>query len=129
MPSDTIIGTSASSATGTTPGSGDTTFGQMKSDIAAFYGMDQDPAKVALAGRVIYDIVDELNMKQTWIFNLVTSSDITTVSNTPTYSIPSDFWKVYNARKTSDIDYMIDVIRLKTFDTIFVSQRAINGFP
>jgi len=101
----------------------------MKQDVAAFYGMDQDPAKTALAGRVIFDIIDELNMKQVWIFNLVTSDPIVTVAATSTYSLPTDFWKAYNARKTSDIDYQIDIFRQKQFDTMFVSQLNINGYP
>jgi hypothetical protein len=129
MPSGVIIVDSSSAGSGVTPAAGDTTFGQMKSDVAAFYGMDQDSAKVALAGRVIFDIIDELNMKQVWIFNMVTSAPIVTVSATSTYSLPTDFWKAYNARKTSDIDYQLDIIRQKQFDTMFVSQLNINGYP
>lgn len=129
MPSGVIIVESSSAGSGVTPSAGDTTFGQMKSDVAAFYGMDQDSAKTALAGRVIYDIIDELNMKQVWIFNLVTSPDIVTVQGTSTYTLPTDFWKTYNARKTSDIDYQLDIVRQKQFDTMFVSQNNINGYP
>ena len=129
MSSGLIVTTASSAASTVTPAAGDTTFGQMKSDIAAFYGMDQDAAKVELAGRTIKDLIDELNMKQLWVFNLVTSADMTTTNGTSTYTLPSDFWKVYNIRKTSDIDYQIDVIRQKMFDSIFISQRSINGFP
>ena len=128
MPSNVIIVSTSSSST-VVPSAGDKSFGQMKSDVAAFFGMDQDPAKVALAGRVIHDIIDELNMKQIWVFNLVTGPDTSTVGGQATYSLPTDFWKVYNAQKTSDIDYQIDAIRQSTFDTVFVSQRNINGFP
>jgi len=129
MPSGLIVTTSSSAAASVTPAAGDTTFGQMKADVAAFYGMDQDATKVELAGRAIKDIIDELNMKQIWIFNLVTSADMTTTNGTSSYTLPSDFWKVYNIRKTSDIDYPIDVIRQKMFDSVFISQRSINGFP
>ena len=114
---------------GVTPAQGDTTFGVMKSDIAAYFGMDRDPSKVELAGRFIRDVIDQLNLKQTWDFNLVTSSPITTSQGTSTYSIPSDFWKVYNARKSNDVDFQLDVMRQKSFDSVFLSQRLITGQP
>lgn len=111
------------------PVGGTKTFGQMKLDIAAHVGMDQDPAKVALAGRHVLGTIDDLNRKQVYVFNIVESSPIVTVAGQSTYSIPADFWKTYNARKTSDIDYAITTVRQWEFDDLFVSQANISGFP
>jgi len=114
------------------PGGGDYTFGRMKSDVAAAFGMDGDIDKEAMVGRFIQGAMDDLNRRQVWTFNIVTSPDIPTIAGESTYSLVTvapDFWKTYNARKTSDIDYQISTVRQKAFDTIFVSQKNITGFP
>jgi len=124
-----VIASPSASVAATFPGSGDETFGQLKSDVAAFYGMEDDPAKLSLAGRMMSRIMDELNMKQNWIFNLITSPNIPTIGGVDTYAVPSDFWKVYNVRKTDNIDYQLTVLRQKGHDTLFQSQNNISGFP
>lgn len=112
-----------------TPGRGDVTYRQLKRDLCTMFGYGRDPAKLEQAGVFIRDVIDRLNRLQVWNFNLVTSSPITITAGVSTYSIPSDFWRIYNARKTDDVDYPFDVLRQKTFDTIFLSQRVINGQP
>lgn len=114
---------------GPTPSAGDQTFGSMKADVAAIVGMHLNPKKLSLAGQFIRDCIDDLNRKQVWGFNLITSSPITTSNGVASYAIPSNFWKLYNTRKTNDTDYQFTTMRLKNFDTIFVSQRNIQGNP
>jgi hypothetical protein len=115
----------------TTPvtGGGTITFGQMKNDICSYFGMDKDPDKVAMAGRAIQFAVDELNRKQQWMFNLIESSAITTVSGQKTIPLPTDFWKIYNARKADSIDYTLNSIRQADFDRLFQGQVNITGMP
>ena len=78
-----MSGTIVVPASGATfPGSGTQTFAQIKSDIARLAGLLDDPGMEQLAGRFLNDIIDDLNRRQVWIFNLVTSPDITTASGT-----------------------------------------------
>lgn len=128
MAQNNIVVPSAVS-TSTFPSSGVTTFGKMKSNIATILGVDGDARLEEQAGNFIRDIIDELNIKQVWRFNLVTSSPITTVAGQSDYDMPADFWKIYNARKTDGIDYMLTTLQQYDFDMLFVSQRNINGFP
>ncbi len=118
-----------SGSSGVFDASGDFTFGQMKNDVCAYYGLDQDPPKVELAGRAIRGIIDELNMRQVWIFNLVESANIPTVAGVKTIALPSDFWKTYNARKTDAIDYTLSPLRREEFDISFQAQTGISGYP
>lgn len=125
-----MSGTIVVPASGATfPGSGTQTFAQIKSDIARLAGLLDDPGMEQLAGRFLNDIIDDLNRRQVWIFNLVTSPDITTVSGTQTYAIPADWFRIYNSRRTDSLDYQLSVLGQKTFDTLFQSQRSINGIP
>lgn len=107
---------------------GDSTFGQMKRDIAEIFGYDGDPKKVALAGRLMWDVVDDLNRKALYDFNIV-STTISTTGGVATYAIPADWWKMYNARRTNDADFQLTTLRRKMFDTIFIAQRTIVGIP
>lgn len=111
------------------PSGGTKTFKQMKTDVAMNFGLDNDPARVELCGRMIHSTIDELNRKQVYVFNIVESAPIVTAAGDPTYALESEFWKVYNARKTSDIDYALTTMRQVDFDNIFVSQSNINGYP
>lgn len=115
-------------ATAPVPARGDASFGILKDDICQAFGFDGDPRKLLLAGRFLRDVIDDLNRKQLWDFNLV-STTITTAAGTPSYAIPADFWKTYNARRDQDADFQLTTLRQKTFDTIFISQRSINGIP
>lgn len=124
----TVVSTTAS-ATTVYPAGGDTTFGRLKYDVAIYYGMQRDNEMLALAGRVINDVVDDLNRKQVWMFNLVTSSTINTVQGQSTITLPTDFWKTYNARKTDSIDFTLSSIRQVDFDTRFQAQSNITGYP
>lgn len=124
-----LITSTTASGTPTFPGSGDETFGALKHDICAFYGQEDDFSKLELAGRTVRRIIDDLNRKQIWIFNLVTSSPITTVSGQPTIALPSDFWKTYNSRKTDSIDFSLGSMRQSDFDMRFQSQANITGYP
>ena len=129
MPPETII---IPSSQPPVPMGADYTFGQMRSDVAGAFGMDGDFNKEALAGRYIQGCVDDMNMRQTWDFNIVSSPEIPTVAGQKDYSLVTyapDFWKTYNVRKTSDIDYMISTLRQKVFDTMVISQKNITGFP
>jgi hypothetical protein len=101
----------------------------MKSDIAAYYGMDKDAEKVALVGRMIHDMIDDLNMRKLWRFNLIKAADITTVSGTADYAVPADLWRMYSSRKTNDIDFMISGMQQHSFDVMFQSQNQITGYP
>jgi len=124
-----LLTTSTASAAATFPGSADETFGTMKHDICAFYGMEDDPAKVELAGRIVRRVIDDLNRKQVWTFNIVTSSPISTVAAQPTIAIPGDFWKTYNSRKTDSIDYTLTGMRQYDFDVRYQNQANITGYP
>lgn len=123
-----VVSTTAS-ATAVYPAGGDRSFAQLQYDVAVFYGMQNDSSKLALAGRIMNDIIDDLNRKQVWMFNVVTSSTIQTSQGVPTVSLPSDFWKVYNSRKTDAIDFTLDAVRQTTFDTRFQAQFNITGYP
>lgn len=117
-------------SSGTTfPGSGTKTLASIKGDIATIAGVKDDPAMEALIARFLNDIIDDMNRRQVWLFNLVTSPNISTVAGTPSYSIPSDFLRIYNARKTDSLDYQLSILGQKTLDTLFQSQRDINGYP
>jgi len=111
------------------PAGGDVTFAQMKSDVAAYYGMDGDPIKEALAGRAVRDAIDDLNRKQVWNFNLVESAAIPTQATVATVALPTDFWKTYNARKSDSIDYTLTTLQQGVQDRMFQSQANITGFP
>jgi len=113
----------------TFPATGSQSFGQMKLDIAAYYGMDKDAEKVALVGRMIHDLIDDLNMRKLWRFNLIKAADITTVSGTADYAVPSDLWRIYSTRKSNDIDFLISGMQQASFDVIFQSQNQITGYP
>lgn len=121
--------TPLTSSSPTTPSTGRKTFGQMVSDVAATFGLDGDSEKEAQIGRRIHNIIDELNMKRLWQFNLIKAADITTVSGTANYSVPSDFWKAYNTRKSDGLDYTLDGISRSNKDIIFSSQNGITGYP
>lgn len=123
------VGVVGATAAPPTPSAGDIKFRRMKERVAAAFGFITDPTKVEQAGDFIREIIDDLNRLQCWNFMLVTSSPITTTQGVPSYALPSNFWKIYNARKTNDVDYQLDVLRQKTFDTIFLSQRVIQGQP
>jgi len=118
-----------SAAAATTPDAGRVDFCTLTRDIATYYGMDKDPEKEAFIGRIVHDIIDDLNTKKLWRFNLITAADITTVSGTQTYALPADFWRIYNTRKKNDIDYALTAISEHTLDLVFASQNAITGFP
>jgi hypothetical protein len=112
-----------------TPSAGDDSYGSMKRQIAAIAGRQRDPKGLDLAGSFICDRIDDLNRMQVWDFNIVTSPDITTSVGVATYAIPGDFWKIYNTRKTDVIDFQLSTMRQRTFDTMFVAQRNIQGYP
>lgn len=112
-----------------TPSAGYQAFGEMVRDIATYYGMDQDPSKEAFIGRIVNDIIDDLNTKKLWRFNLVKAADITTTPGTSLYTMPADLWRVYSMRKGDGVDYTITGLQQATFDTLFQSQSAITGFP
>lgn len=124
----TIISSTAS-AVPVYPAAGDLTFGQMANDVAIYYGMQKSGEMLALAGRAINEIIDDLNRKQVWMFNLVTSPTIPTVANVDTVALPSDFWKTYNSRKTDSIDFTLTSLRQIDFDTRYQSQSNITGYP
>jgi hypothetical protein len=113
----------------TTPDIGRVSFGTMKRDIATFYGLDKDREKEEWIGRLCHDIIDELNMKKLWRFNLITAADITTVSGTSSYTLPTDLWSLYSVRKTDDIDYNLTTMRQHTQEILFESQNSISGYP
>lgn len=113
----------------TVPSAGRVDFATLKRDIATYYGMDQDPNKEPFIGRIVNDIIDDLNMKKLWRFNLVKAADITTVAGTSNYSVPTDLWREYSIRKTNGVDYTLTALQQRTFDTLFQSQSAITGFP
>jgi hypothetical protein len=117
------------SAGTTFPGSGTKSLAQIRGDIARIAGVLDDPAMEALAARFLNDIIDDLNRRQTYLFNLVTSPDITTVPGQQDYAIPSDWIRIYNARKTDSLDYQLSILGQKSFDTLFQSQRDIAGYP
>lgn len=124
----TIVSPTASSPS-TFPASGDENFGTLKADICAFYGQQDDPEKLALAGRILRRIIDDLNRKQVWTFNIVTSSTIVTAAGTQTIPLPADFWKTYNSRKTDSIDFTLSPMRQTDFDNRYQSQANITGYP
>lgn len=123
---DITVGTSANA---TVPDAGRVTFGQIRTDIATYYGVDKDAEKEAFIGRILHDIIDDLNMKKLWRFNLIKSADITTVAGTSSYAVPADLWRMYSARKTDGIDFTLTGIQQSVFDTMFQSQGGISGFP
>lgn len=124
----TVVSSTAS-ATAVYPASGDKTFGRLKYEVAIFYGMQRDPIMLDLAGTIINDIVDDLNRKQVWMFNVVTSPTIPTVAGQDTLALPTEFWKTYNTRKTDSIDFTLSSIRQVDFDTKFQAQANITGYP
>lgn len=116
----------------TTPSGDQKTLGQMATDVATFFGLDKNPEKDAFIRRVIHSIIDDLNRKKLWGFNLITASDFSSVAGQATYSlasIASNLWRVYNLRKSSGVDYTLTGIRESLFDTLFQSQSGITGFP
>jgi len=117
------------SATATFPGSGTKTLAMLRGDIATIAGVKDDPAMEALAAKFMNDIIDDLNRRQSWLFNVVQSPDITTVPGQQEYDLPAEFLKIYNARKVDSLDYQLSVLGQKNFDTLFTSQRDISGYP
>lgn len=121
----TVVGTVAS----TTPATGNITFKTLKSDIATYFGMDKDPEKDAFIGRIVHDIIDDLNSKKLWRFNLIKAATITSTAGKPDYALPADLWQLYSVRKEDDIDYQLTTLRERQFDVLFQSQNNIDGFP
>lgn len=119
----------ASSSAGITPSTGRKTFGQVKTDVAMNFGVDQDPERVSLIGRMIHLVIDDLNRKKLWQFNLVKAADITTVANTTAYSVPADLWRLYSARKADSSDYRLVHMEEDQKDIIFQAQLNITGQP
>ena len=120
------------SSSTTFPDVGRVAFGTFVDDIATYFGLDQDPQKRAFIKRIIGDVIDDLNRKKLWQFNLVTAAAITTSPGVQTYSlsvVAPDLWRIYNSRKTDSIDYTITGVRESTLDTIFQSQLGITGYP
>ena len=114
---------------GTTPGSGTVRFQDIKSDIAQYYGLDKDPDKVAWIGRQFFDVIDDLNRKKLWRFNLIAADEFDTVNGTADYAIPSDLWGIYSVRKEDEIDFLMTGLRQHNLDVMFQSQNGITGYP
>ncbi len=108
------------------------TLGQMVTDIATMFGLQGATDKEAMIRRIIHSIIDDLNRRKLWRFNLLTAADFTSTSGDGTYdltTIAPDLWRVYSLRKTSDIDYLLTGVQQRLFDTIFQSQNSITGYP
>jgi len=116
-------------STGPTPSAGTVLFSTLKTDIATYYGLDKDPDKVGWIGRQAHDVIDDLNRKKLWRFNLIASDNITTVSGTDTYSLPSNLFKLYSVRKQDSIDFLLSGLEQRMFDILFQSQSGITGYP
>jgi hypothetical protein len=123
MPADTVA------ASGTTPGAGDRTLNQIADDIAQLFGLDGDPKKVALCKHMVWDVLDDLNRKKLWRFNLIASDTITSTAGVGTLTMPANIFKLYQTRKTSGVDYTLDTLREHTANILFTSQSGITGFP
>lgn len=113
----------------TFPGSGTKSLAQIRGDIATIAGVKDDPAMEALATKFLNDIIDDLNRRQSWLFNLITGPNITTVAGTSEYDLPADFARAYSVRKQDAIDFTLSMIGQKNFDTRFQSQAQISGLP
>lgn len=127
--SDPLVVTSTST---TYPSTGRRTFGQMKTDVAMVFGLDKDSTKEALAGRFLEDVIDDLNRKRLWKFNLYKASDFSSAAGTASYSlatIASDLWRVYSLRKSDEPDYLLTGIQQGTADMLFQSQSGLTGYP
>jgi len=116
-------------STATTPGAGDQTFGRIKNRIATYYGLDKDPDKLQWIGEVYHDILDEMNTKKLWDFNLVESDEFSTVVGQENYSVPGDLWRLYSVRKQDSTDFLLTNLRQRDFDIIFQGQLSITGLP
>jgi hypothetical protein len=124
--------TTVGTTTTTFPDGGRVQFGALKRKIATFFGLDRDSSKEAWIGELVKDVIDDLNRKKLWRFNLIEASDFSSVAGTSSYdltTIASDIWKVYNLRKSSDVDYTLTTVRQSVFDALFQSQSGITGFP
>jgi hypothetical protein len=102
-------------------------FSRMVSDIAKRFGIDGDDEEELYVQRQIELVIDELNSLKLWRFNLIESDTITGVAGQSDYNLPANLWKMYNARKTNDIDYSLSHLRQYGFDTLFQSQNSITG--
>ena len=114
------------------PDTGRRSYGAMKTAVCAYFGLDGDSTKELQAGQMIHDIIDDLNMRKLWRFNLYQASDFTSVAGTAAYNLSTVaplLWKVYSLRKSSDGDYMLTGINQGSFDILFQSQAGITGFP
>lgn len=118
-----------SSATGTFPNTGRQQFSQLRQDCLSYVGLDGDARLDALAGRFLHDIIDDLNRRKLWKFNLIQAADITTSAGTATYPVPADLWQIYSVRKADSVDYLMTSMQPRQFDIMFQSQNAITGYP
>ena len=121
--------TVTSNADSTTPKTGKITYKQMRYSILKDFGHDKDTEMDELCKLAIGEIIDRVNLKRRWKFNLIKASDITTSAGTSEYSVPSDLWGIYSTRKTDDIDFLISGLGQYTKDRIFMSQNNITGYP
>ena len=121
--------TKSLAVSGTTPAKSATIARSIVTDIAMYYGLDKDDEKLDWILRQFGDVIDDLNRRKLWQFNLIESATINTVKGTGSYSVPSDLWRIYSTRKTDDIDYTLSNLRTHTFDLIFQNQNSIQGFP
>jgi len=116
----------------TTPSGGRTTLQQMRDDICAFYGMEDDSKQEARAVRLIQDAIESLNRRKLWQFNLYQAASFNTVQGTETYSLTTlapQLWKVYSLRKSDSAGYSLTGMRQAVFDRMFPGQSGITGYP
>ncbi len=99
------------------------------SDLCSYVGLDGDNRMEALAARMSHDVIDDLNRRKLWKFNLIQAADITTSNGTSSYAVPADLWKIYSTRKSDSIDYTIPSLQPRQFDILFQSQNSISGHP
>ena len=121
-----------STAQSTYPDTGRRSYGDMKIAICTYFGLDGDTEKERQAGQMIHDIIDDLNMRKLWRFNLYQASDFSSAAGTSSYNLSSIaplIWKVYSLRKSSDVDYMLTGVNQGSFDILFQSQSGITGYP
>jgi hypothetical protein len=102
-------------------------FSQMAKDIAKRFGIDGDDEEELYVRRQIELVIDELNTMKLWRFNLLESATITGQAGQSDYALPANLWRMYNARKTNDIDYSLSHLRQYGYDTLFQSQNNITG--
>ncbi len=96
--------------------------------VARWAGLGSDPTLRAGVLDMINIGMQEFDLAHDWAFRQQTAATITVVSGTATYTLPSDFKKIYDVRLTGNGEKTLFALDARTYDRVRSSQAG-QGTP